>query len=179
MAATPPPEDPGTRRARGFHPAGQLLAPKLAAAARRQGFTEARLLTHWSEIVGPEIAAATRPVRMSRPRAGQGGGTLTIQADGARAPEVQMMLPVLRSRVNMALGWPAIAQVRVTQSRTGFAEAPRPFRPPAPPPPDPAELQPLLADVSSIGDGGLREALETLARNVLSRRAARSRPGSR
>lgn len=174
MLATPPPDD---RRHRGFHHAGNLVAPRLAAAAKRLGFTEARLLTHWAEIAGPEIASATRPVKMTRPRAAgspSGGGTLTIQADGARAPEVQMMLPALKARVNAALGWPAVAHIRVTQSRAGFAEPPQPIRP-APPPLDPARLQPLLADASSIGDEGLRGALETLARNVLSRRAARTR----
>jgi len=173
------------RRARGFRRAGGIVAPKLAAAARRRGFTEARLLTDWAEIVGPELAAATRPVKMTRPRnlgAPSGGGTLTIHADGARAPEVQMMLPILKARVNAALGWPAVAHIRVTQIRHGFAEAPAPFEPPPVPPATPVapeQLEPVLGTLSTIRDGGLRAALETLARNVLSRSTTRTRPGSR
>lgn len=168
------------RRARGFHRAGGIVAPKLAAAAKRRGFSEARLLTDWAEIAGPELAAATRPVKMTRPRnlgAPSGGGTLTIHADGARAPEVQMMLPTLKARVNAALGWPAVAHIRVTQVRRGFAEAQAPFEGPPPPPPAPERLEPLLGEVSTIRDGGLRGALETLARNVLSRSPARTRSG--
>jgi hypothetical protein len=174
----PPAKDPPdvARRARGFQRAGRLVAPKLAAAARKRGFLETRLLTEWEAIVGPEIANATRPVKMTRPRTAAGasarGGTLTVQADGARAPEVQMMLPTLKARVNAALGWPAVAQVRLVQA-WGFAEEAAAFagapQPPAPPP-DPARLAPLAGAVSSIGDAGLRAALETLARNVVSRR---------
>ncbi len=171
---------PSERRARGFRRAGGIVAPKLAAAARRRGFTEARLLTDWAEIAGPELAAATLPVKMSRPRnlgAPSGGGTLTIHADGARAPEVQMMLPTLRARVNAALGWPAVAHIRVTQIRHGLVEAQAPFEAP-PPPPAPERLEPLLGELSTIRDGSLRSALETLARNVLSRSTARTRPGT-
>jgi hypothetical protein len=162
---------PSQRRARGFRRAGSVVAPHLAAAARRRGFVEARLVTDWAEIAGPDIAAATRPVKMTRPRGPgglSGGGTLTVQADRAHGPEVQMMLPTLRARVNAALGWPAVAHIRVTQA-WGFAEAQAAYTPP-PPPPDPARLAPLVAEVSSIGDEGLRAALETLARNVVSRR---------
>jgi hypothetical protein len=168
--------DPPVRRARGFQRAGRIVAPELAAAARRRGFSEARLLTAWPEIAGPDIAAATRPVKMSRPRGGaaQGrGGTLTIEADGARAPEIQMMLPVLVERINAALGFPAVARIQLLHG-WGFAEPAAPFRGPAPrpsarPAPDPRRLDPLLRSASSIGDDGLRTALETLARNVVSR----------
>jgi hypothetical protein len=168
MAAPPLPP----RRARGFQAAARIVAPSLASAARRRGFLEARLVTDWAEIAGPDIAAATRPVKMTRPRlagGSTGGGTLTVLADRARGPEVQMMLPTLKARVNAALGWPAIAHIRVTQA-WGFAETPAAYAPPPPPPPDPARLAPLIAEVSSIGDEGLRAALETMARNVVSRR---------
>ena len=177
MAQSPAPP----RHARGFQRAGGIVAPKLAAAAERRGFAEARLITDWAAIAGPDIAAATRPVKMTRPRGPKGaghGGTLTIEADGARAPEVQMMLPALRARVNAALGFAAVARIQVVHG-WGFAEAPAPFLHDASPSePDPVRLEPLLTAVSSIGDGGLRAALETLARNVVSRRPNWKKPGS-
>jgi hypothetical protein len=177
-----PPDSPA-RRARGFQAAGGIVAPKLAAAARHRGFLEVRLLTAWAEIAGPDIAAATRPVKMTRPRGPRAeavGGTLTIEADGARAPEVQMMLPTLRARVNASLGFPAVNRIQVLHA-WGFAEDQAGFAPPRPPEPepDPERLGPLIAEVSSIGDGGLRAALETLARNVLSREAKWTTPRSR
>jgi hypothetical protein len=176
MSSRPANPPHAARRARGFQRAGRLVAPKLAAAAKKRGFLELRLLTEWAAIIGPEIAAATRPVKMTRPRAAAGsiarGGTLTVQADPTRAPEVQMMLPTLKARVNAALGWEAVAQVRLVQT-WGFAEPQAPFAgnaPAAPTQPDPARLGSLVTDVSSIVDAGLRGALETLARNVVSRR---------
>jgi hypothetical protein len=179
MPATPP--DPPPRRARGFHHAGSLVAPKLAAIAHRRGFVEARLVTDWAAIVGAEIAALARPVGMNRTRPQAGlrpGAVLTVEVERGRGPEVQMLLPTLLSRLNAAIGWPAIARIRITQAGRGFAEAQAPLRPP---PrrvePDPARLAPCLEAVSSIGDGPLRAALETLARNVLSERRGRMIPG--
>jgi hypothetical protein len=176
MASTP---SSTIRRARGFQRAGVMVAPHLEAAARRFGFAEARLLTEWDAIVGVDLAAATRPVKVTRGR-GAGaaaGGTLVVQAIGARGPEVQMMLPTLRQRVNAALGWAAIAHVRLTQAGAGFAEPVRPYAPP-PPAPDPRRLEPLITEASSIGDDGLRGALETLARNVISRSTRKPRSGT-
>lgn len=175
------PSDPPPRRARGFHHAGSLVAPKLAALAQRRGFLEARLIADWAAIVGAEIAAVARPVGMSRARPQAGartGSVLTVEVERGRGPDVQMMLPTLLARLNAAIGWPAIARIRLTQAGRGFAEAQAPLQPP---PrrrePDPARLAPCLEAVSSIGDGPLRAALETLARNVLSEGRRRRIPG--
>jgi hypothetical protein len=82
-----------------------------------------------------------------------------------------MLLPLLRERVNAALGPGAVGRIQLTQAGHGLAEAPAAWRAEAPAAEvdvgaDMGEVAPTL---SSIGDGDLRDALETLARNVLSR----------
>lgn len=152
---------------RGFRRAGALIEAQTRAAALRRGYAEARLKALWSEIAGPEIAAVARPAKLTLAR-GPAGGILTLCVLGANGPQIQMLLPLIRERVNAALGSAAVGRVRLTQA-AGFAEpGPATFARPEPPAPPP-DLAPVADGLSSIGDPDLRAALETLARNVLSR----------
>ncbi len=156
------------RRAKGFSRAGNLIDDQLRTISAKRGFQEARLRALWTEIAGPEGAAICQPVKLVLSR-GPAGGHLTLAVAGARGPEVHMMIPALRDRVNAALGPGTVGRIQLTQGAPGFAEAQTAFHPPAPPeaPPD---ITGIGEDLSSIGDDDLRRALETLARNVLSRR---------
>jgi hypothetical protein len=159
------------RIGRGFVRAGGLIEPQMRTAAARRGFAQARLRALWPEIAGPEFAAVCAPVKLARAR-GPAGGLLTVAVAGPHAPQVQMLLPLLRERVNAALGPGAVGRIQLTQAAHGFAEAPAAWRPEpkAEPPGTPPEVEGAL---SSIGDDALRDALETLARNVLSRAKSR------
>jgi hypothetical protein len=152
------------RRARGFVRAGGLIGAQMRTAAARRGFAMARLAALWPEIVGPEIAAACAPVRLAQAR-GPAGGLLTVAVAGGHGPRLQMLVPLLRERVNAALGPGAVGRIQLTHAAGGFAEPPASFAPA----PAPAPAGPLPPALSSIGDDALRGALETLARNVLSR----------
>jgi hypothetical protein len=77
-----------------------------------------------------------------------------------------MLTPLVRERVNAALGPGTVGRIQITQG-AGFAEPAAAFAAPAPAPAPP--LGALEVPLSSIGDPELRAALETLARNVLSR----------
>jgi hypothetical protein len=168
----PSPTEPPPRRKRGFEAAATLLARDLKAPAEKRGFGEAKLLTHWPEIVGEETAAIARPVRITW---GRGfGGTLVILTTGAHAPVLEMQKERIAERVNASYGYRAVAHVHITQTApTGFAEGQVAFRPAAPQPrpePDPARLARALAGVEGVEDEGLKQALTRLARNVLTPR---------
>jgi hypothetical protein len=160
------PNDKPGRTARGFVRAGGLIDQQMRTAAARRGFAQARLRALWPEIAGPEFAAICAPLRLARAR-GPAGGLLTLAVSGAHAPKLQMLLPLLRERVNAAIGAGTVGRIQLTQAGRGFAEPPAAYRPERPvPPPDLGRVEGAL---SSIGDGDLRQALETLARNVLMR----------
>ena len=154
------------RRARGFARAGTMIGPQLSGVAARRGYAEARLRALWAEIVGPDCAAIARPVKLAAAR-GPAGGLLTLAVSGPHAPQLQMMIPVIRERINAALGPNAVGRVQLVHgAAAGFAESPAvPPRPPVSAP----DLRAVRGELSSIGDDDLRQALETLARNVLSR----------
>ena len=161
------------RRRRGFERASGLLVERVRTAGESRGFAVARLLTHWAEVVGPEVAAVARPVSVGYARGGGLGATLTVLTTGAHAPMLQMQEPVLREKVNACYGYAAISRIRFTQTApTGFAEGQAVFaaaqkRAPAAPSP---QVMARAADLTSgVQDDSLRAALEQLAANVINR----------
>lgn len=163
---------PHKRRMRGFEPTGSLVREPVRKAGETRGFTVARLLTHWPEVVGEEIAAHTRPVKVGYGKGGL-GATLTLLTIGPLAPVVQMQLDHIRERVNACYGYNAISRILLTQTAPiGFAEGQAAFGPapkPEPPAPDPVAVRRAEAAVSAVSDPNLRAALAMLGQNVLSR----------
>lgn len=156
---------------KGFVQTASLLTRRVSQVGERRGFAESRLLTRWTEIVGAEIASFVRPVKVTYAREGF-GATLVVLCQGARGPEVEMQLPVIRERVNACYGYNAISRVRVTQTAaTGFAEAKVPFegKPRTAPVPDPVASKKLNGQLNEVSDSSLREALAALGENVLIR----------
>lgn len=150
-----------------MHAAG-LTASRIRQATGSRGFSETRILTHWEEVVGPMLARITRPQKVSFAREGF-GATLTIVASGAHAPEVQMQLQDIRARVNSVYGYNAISRIRITQvdRHSGFAETePAPY---VAEPPELSREQVAELGLNNVNDEGLRAALESLSKSVLSR----------
>ena len=173
MARQPATPSPTTRRMRGFEPAAGLVQDRIRKAGESRGFAVSRLLTHWAEIVGADTAACTRPVKMGYGREGM-GATLTLLTSGPMAPVIEMQKDTIRARVNACYGYNAVSRVMIVQTAaSGFAEGQTPFdtAPPnaATPAPDPAVMSAARDHAAGVADDGLRQALEHLARNVLSR----------
>jgi hypothetical protein len=173
MVRKPLPDPSPQRRQRGFEPAGGLVKAPVRAVGETRGFAVARLLTHWAEVAGADLAGKTRPVKIGYGKGGM-GATLTLLVKAAEAPMVQMALPHLKDRVNAVYGYAAVSHIHLTQTAaTGFAEGQADFAP-APkakpvPAPDPAILARAQGVAEGVGDPALRAALEQLAQNILSR----------
>lgn len=162
------------RRMRGFERTSSLLQTRIREVGESRGFAVSRLLTHWEEIVGTETAGIARPVEVSYGRSGGIGATLVLLTTGANAPILEMQKEKLREKVNATYGYGAISRIRITQTApVGFAEGQAVFGP-APKPqatePDPEIVADARATAAGVDNPDLREALEALARNVLSRR---------
>ncbi|MBZ4020931.1 RNA-binding protein [Rhodobacter sp. TJ_12] len=157
------------RRLRGFEAASGLVKERIRTAGESRGFAVARLITHWAEVVGPEIAAAARPVKIGYGREGF-GATLTLLVEGPMAPLIDMKRDQIRAKVNACYGYNAIARVHITQTAaTGFAEGQAVFTPPpkAPRPQPSPEVNARAHDATEgLQDSGLRAALEELGRNI-------------
>ena len=157
---------------KGFQRTSTLLRDRIRKAGESRGFAVTRVLTHWAEIVGQDTAAICKPVDVKYGRQGF-GATLTLLTTGAQAPMLEMQKEQLRQRVNAAYGYNAITRMRITQTApTGFAEGQAQFA--AKPKKQAAEASPEVKQeahdmAAPVQDSGLRDALEQLASNVLSK----------
>ena len=158
---------------KGFTRTSSLLTGRIRKASEKRGFAQSRLLTHWAEVVGEDVAAMARPVEVSYGRRGM-GATLTLLTTGVHAPVLEMEKEKLRTRVNGVYGYNAIARIRVTQTAaTGFAEGQVDFQPAQKKvqatAPDPAVQRKAAEVAQPIEDDGLRAALAQLAQNVMNK----------
>jgi hypothetical protein len=158
---------------KGFARTGKLLQKSIRSVSETRGFAQTRLLTHWAEIAGAHIAAISRPVEVKYGRQGF-GATLSLLTTGAQAPMLEMQKEKLREKINAVYGYSAISKIRITQTAaTGFCEGQVSFEPAKSSAPKPVN-DPVIARAASeaactVQDDGLRHALETLGKNVLSK----------
>ena len=153
---------------KGFKTASALVQGRVRGASESRGFAQSRLLTHWAEIVGADIADLAVPLKVSY---GKGlGATLTVLTTGAKAPMLQAQLPQVEARVNACYGYRAISKVRITQTApTGFSEGQIAFQP------KPKDAPTLSAEdargvqkvAKTVENEDLRAALTRLGENVL------------
>ena len=157
---------------RGFKRTATLLNDRIRQAGESRGFAVSRVLTHWAEIVGQDIAAIARPVNVGYAKGGF-GATLTVLTTGPQAPMLEMQKEQLRDKVNAVYGYNAINRIRITQTApTGFAEGQASFDH------KPKQAKPMIApEIAAeadkvsrdVNDDDLRAALERLGRNILSK----------
>ncbi len=157
---------------RGFKRTATLLNDRIRQAGESRGFAVSRLLTHWAEIVGQDLASIARPVNVGYAKGGF-GATLTVLTTGPQAPMLEMQKEQLRDKVNAVYGYNAINRIRITQTApTGFAEGQASFdhKPKQAKQAIAPEIAAEADKVSrAVHDEDLRAALERLGRNVLSR----------
>ena len=165
MAQSPPSR-------KGFARAGRLLQGQIRRAGESRGFSVSKLLTHWEEIMGNDIAAISVPVQVRYGRQGL-GATLTILTTGAHAPLLEMQKERIREKANACYGYNAISRVAITQTApAGFEEGQVAFRPKKPAKDAPLSTQTAKAAktlAGDIGDDRLKQALERLGENILSK----------
>lgn len=162
---------PRNGQTKGFTRTSSLLQTQIRKTSESRGFAQSRLLTHWAEIAGPDIAAMSRPVDVRYGRGGF-GATLTLLTTGANAPILEMQKEALREKVNAVYGYNAISRIRITQTAaSGFAEGQVSFEHRrAPKHPEAPVIVPEAQQIASgVRDDGLRTALERLASNVYSK----------
>lgn len=146
------------------------FVPRLTRPVLR-GFSraEATLLMDWEEIVGPEIAPFTQPIKLTFPKRDERlEATLHLRVDPAMAQDLQHSGDLLVERINTHFGYSLIARLRLQQAPVTSRQRRPPLGLVSELPPERA--QGLQKRLSNIEDPGLREALERLARAVASRK---------
>jgi len=137
--------------------AGELALDVGGMAFKRFGFVQGAVVARWREIVGERYAKVSTPESIRFPAGKKSGGTLTLAVEGAHAPLLQHLGPMIIERVNRFFGYEAVAKIVFRHGATLRAE-PRPVRP------QPAPLPRELGDgLREIADPELRTVLTSLA----------------
>ncbi len=140
--------------------AGELIGDVGGVAFRRFGFIQASVVSRWAEIVGERYAKVSSPESIRFPAGKKVGGILNIVVQGAHAPLMQHLAPVIVERVNRFFGYSAVAKLAFRQgapvARKEARKAP--------------ELRPVPRELGQglreIADPELRACLEALAARI-------------
>jgi hypothetical protein len=115
------------------------------------------VVSRWPEIVGDRYARVSTPESIRFPAGKKAGGTLTLTVEGAHAPLMQHLGPMIIERVNRFLGYEAVSKLVFRQGRVGKVQ-PAPQRPVA------VDVPKELGEgLREIADPELRACLESLA----------------
>ncbi len=149
---------PPKRHAR---PLADFLGVCLSDAFAEQGFASAELVTRWTDIVGPEIAAHAEPMKVQWRKAVAGEppdpATLVLRVEGPTAIEIQHLSGVIIERVNRFFGWQAIGRLALRQAPLSRRKVGRTSTAP-----DPEVTARIAASLPEVADEGLRHALARL-----------------
>jgi hypothetical protein len=148
--------------------AGEIVGDVGGQSFRRFGFVQSSIVSRWAEIVGERYAKASSPESIRFPAGKKAGGVLTLLVDGAHAPLIQHLTPLIVERVNRFFGYSAINRIVFRQGKLP-ASAQKPERP---------QLRAVPKEMGEglreIADPELRACLESLAARI----AATSGPPS-
>ena len=138
-------------------PCGDLVGDIAGTTFKRFGFVQGAVVSRWAEIVGERYAKVSTPESIRFPAGKKAGGTLTLSVEGAHAPLMQHLAPLITERVNRFFGYEAVAKIAFRQGRAPQTVA-KPQRPEAAPVP-----KELGEGLRQIADPELRTVLESLA----------------
>ena len=140
--------------------AGELLGDIGGAACKKFGFVQANVVSRWHEIVGERYGQVSLPESIRFPAGKKAGGTLTLLVEGAHAPLIQHLGPLIIERVNRFFGYEAVARIVFRQGRLPAAAPKRVRRQPASVPKE------LGEGLRAVADPELRACLESLAGHI-------------
>ena len=130
-----------------------LLPAITRPALRHRNAASAQITADWEAIVGPSLAAATLPRRLS-------AGTLTLACAGPVALELQHQSQQLIGRINSHFGRLLVDRLRFVQDAGPAPDAAAPTATRAPP---------HAVAIPGLPEGPLRDALAALGGRIAQR----------
>jgi len=142
-------------------PLSDFVGATLNDTLKSQGFASAEIIARWADIVGPEVAAHSEPIKINWPRHSDNEAaapaTLVLRVEGPAAIEIQHLSAVILERMNRFFGWQAIGRIALRQAPLHRRE-----KPASPQAPDPAIAARIAEGLPAIKDDDLRQALARL-----------------
>ena len=156
-----------SRRRWSATPLADLVGGAVNQAFARQGFAAVEIVTHWEDIVGPELARRSEPMRLSWPQRDDPDsmGTLMVRVEGVYAIELQHSTAQVMERVNRYFGWRCVGRIVIRQGPVA-RKAPKPA---APAEPEPAAVAEIARTLGPFEDKSLGQSIARLGAFVRGR----------
>jgi hypothetical protein len=140
--------------------AGELVGEIGGQSFKRFGFVQSSIVSRWAEIVGERYGKVSSPESIRFPQGRKVGGAMTLLVEGAHAPLIQHLAPMIIERVNRFFGYAAIDRIIFKQGKPPAAAKAlsRPALRPVP--------KELGEGLREIVDPELRACLESLASQI-------------
>lgn len=156
------------KRKSGFKPLADTALGILDPVLRKRAGMNLSLIQNWDAIIGAQLAAQSRPLKILWPRRASDNdpfqpATLVIACQGFAAMKIQHETGEIISRVNSFLGFAAIGRVRIEQKSVEDPKQRVKKRPVQLAPSVEKQINQMTADVE---DDSLRQALARLGKNI-------------
>jgi len=149
------PQSPRSRTYEGLSNLAREVQKLARPLLGQYGFSQVELITHWSDIMGQELAFGVKPVRLTFPAKDRLNGTLYVRtAGGAFALLLEHQKGRIMERVNTYFGYPAVSNLKIEQGgvRLSHEQESEPEWPLSE-----EELKPLMDKINTISDEQLRQ----------------------
>lgn len=146
----------------------RLVPPLARKAFRARGFVNEEVVTRWPDIVGPELADHTQPLKLSFGRGERLNAALEVRVAPGFATRLQHDSPRVIDRINAYFGYRAVDRLSLRQGPV--APPARPQAPVPPPPLDAAGLARLDKMSAPVQDEKLRDLLRRWGADILARK---------
>ncbi len=150
---------------------GRFVAKSTKAALVKRGFAQADILSKWPSIVGPTLARASSPEKMSYLRDKNSEATLKVRVSPGFGPEFQQFEPLIIERINSFFGYKAVGRLQLIQAPVKLAKTleKKVFADPSP-----DQLDWLKDSLKDVTDPDLRQQLTELGRKLVIRNASKN-----
>lgn len=137
----------------------QFIGKTTRATLVRRGFAQADILSKWESIVGPTLARASSPERMSFNRQHNREATLKVRVAPGFAPEFTQFEPLIIERINSFFGYKAVGRLNLVQAPIKLPKKPEKRSLPEP---SKSEIEDFERQLSHVHDDDLRTRLAHL-----------------
>lgn len=84
-------------------------------SVEKRGFYRSDVITHWSQIVGPEVARVCTPVRLTFSRTKKQSAILQVMVAPGRSLEIQHLESYLIQNINRFFGSQVVDRMQIFQ----------------------------------------------------------------
>ncbi|MBO6825422.1 MAG: DUF721 domain-containing protein [Sneathiella sp.] len=141
----------------------QFIGKSTRASLVRRGFAQADILSKWESIVGPTLARASSPERMSFNRHNNREATLKVRVAPGFAPEFMQFEPLIVERINSFFGYKAVGRLNLVQAPVKLPKKPEKR---ALPELSKSEIDAYEIQLSDVRDDDLRTRLARLGLRI-------------